>query len=80
MNRRPEKNSIGSSDAYFSVVVSQRLFECIGLFILPSLTRLRFLDCVEVQRSARHLEDCHTRFYKENRMHLICAPGSFTHT
>jgi hypothetical protein len=23
---------------------------------------------------------CHTRFYKENRMHLICAPGSFTHT
>jgi hypothetical protein len=24
--------------------------------------------------------ECHTRFYKENRMHLICAPGSFTHT
>jgi hypothetical protein len=24
---------------------------------------------------------CHTRFYKENRMHLICAPGSnYTHT
>jgi hypothetical protein len=23
---------------------------------------------------------CHTRFYRENRMHLICAPGSFTHT
>jgi hypothetical protein len=23
---------------------------------------------------------CHTRFYKENRMHIICAPGSFTHT
>jgi hypothetical protein len=23
---------------------------------------------------------CHTRFYKENRMHLICAPGSnYTH-
>jgi hypothetical protein len=20
---------------------------------------------------------CHTRFYKENRMHLTCAPGSF---
>jgi hypothetical protein len=25
-------------------------------------------------------QHCHTRFYKENRMHLICAPGSFTHT
>jgi hypothetical protein len=24
---------------------------------------------------ARH--GCHTRFYKENRMHLTCAPGSF---
>jgi hypothetical protein len=24
--------------------------------------------------------DCHTRFYKENRMHLTCAPGSiYTH-
>jgi hypothetical protein len=22
-------------------------------------------------------ERCHTRFYKENRMHLTCAPGSF---
>jgi hypothetical protein len=23
---------------------------------------------------------CHTRFYKETRMHLICAPGSiYTH-
>jgi hypothetical protein len=20
---------------------------------------------------------CHTRFYRENRMHLTCAPGSF---
>jgi hypothetical protein len=24
--------------------------------------------------------NCHTRFYKENRMHLTCAPGSiYTH-
>jgi ribosomal protein S8E len=26
------------------------------------------------------IHDCHTRFYKENRMHLTCAPGSiYTH-
>jgi hypothetical protein len=41
----------------FSVVVSQQLFGCLGLFIPPPLTHLRLLDCVEVQRSARHLED-----------------------
>jgi hypothetical protein len=23
---------------------------------------------------------CHTRFSKENQMHLICAPGSSLHT
>jgi hypothetical protein len=57
MNRHLEKDSIGSSDATFSVVVSQRLFGCHGLFIPPSLTHLRLLDCVEVQRSSRHIED-----------------------
>jgi hypothetical protein len=36
---------------------SQRLVWCLGLFIPPPLTHLRLLDCVEVQRSARHLED-----------------------
>jgi hypothetical protein len=41
----------------FSVAVSQRLFGCLGLFIPPPLTHLRLLDCVEVQESARHLED-----------------------
>jgi hypothetical protein len=56
MNRSPETDSIGSSDVYFSVVVSQRLFECLGLFIPPPLTHLRLLDCVEVHESARHLE------------------------
>jgi hypothetical protein len=57
MNRRLEKDSIGSSDAYFSVAVSQWLFECLGLFIPPPLTHLRLLDCVEVQKCSRHLED-----------------------
>jgi hypothetical protein len=57
MNRRLEKASISSPDAYFSVAVSQRLFECLGLFIPPPLTHLRMLDCVEVQRSSRHIED-----------------------
>jgi hypothetical protein len=28
-------------------------------------------------RRERRERMCHTRFYKENRMHLICAPGSF---
>jgi hypothetical protein len=41
----------------FSVVVSQRLFRRLGLFIPPPLTHLRLLDYVEVQESARHLED-----------------------
>jgi hypothetical protein len=41
----------------FSEVVSQRLFGCLGLFIPPPLPHLRLLDCVEVQRSSRHLED-----------------------
>jgi hypothetical protein len=40
-----------------SAAFSQRLVWCLGLFIPPSLTYLRLLDCVEVQRSARHLED-----------------------
>jgi hypothetical protein len=58
MNRRLEK-SIASVHLMlpFSVVVRQRLFGCLGLFILPPLTHLRLLDCVEVQRSSRHLED-----------------------
>jgi hypothetical protein len=41
----------------FSMAVSQRLFGYLGLFITPPLTHLRELDCVEVQRSSRHLED-----------------------
>jgi hypothetical protein len=41
----------------FQWVVSQRLAECLGLFIPASLTHLRFLDCVEEQKSSRHLED-----------------------
>jgi hypothetical protein len=41
----------------FQRAVSQRLLECLGLFIPPPLTHLRLLDCVEVQESARHLED-----------------------
>jgi hypothetical protein len=56
MNRHPEKDSICSYDAYFLVNVSQRLFECLGLFIPPPLTHLSLLVYVEVQRSARHLE------------------------
>jgi hypothetical protein len=41
----------------FSVVVSQQLVWCLGLFIPPPLTHLRWLDCVEVLRSSRHIED-----------------------
>jgi hypothetical protein len=41
----------------FSVAVSQRLVWCLGLFIPPPLTHLRWLNCVEVQRSSRHIED-----------------------
>jgi hypothetical protein len=41
----------------FYVDVRQWLFGCLGLFKHPPLTHLRLLDCVEVQRSARHLKD-----------------------
>jgi hypothetical protein len=41
----------------FQRAVSQRLAECLGLFIPPPLTHLRLLDCAEVHRSSRHLED-----------------------
>jgi hypothetical protein len=41
----------------FSAAFSRRLFGCLGLFIPLPLTHLRLLDCVEVQRSVRHLED-----------------------
>jgi hypothetical protein len=41
----------------FSAAFSQRLVWCLGLFIPPPLTHLSLLDCVEVQESARHLED-----------------------
>jgi predicted sugar kinase len=58
MNRRLEK-SIASVHLTltFLEVVSQRLFGCLGLFIPPPLTHLRFLDCVEVQRNSRYLKD-----------------------
>jgi hypothetical protein len=44
-----------------------RFAEVVGLVGLPY-----FAKAVE--------HSCHTRFYKENRMHLTCAPGSiYTH-
>jgi hypothetical protein len=40
-----------------STAFSQRLFGLLRLFIPPSLAHLRLLDCVEVQRSVRHIQD-----------------------
>jgi hypothetical protein len=40
-----------------SAAFSQRLVWCFRLFIPPPLAHLRLLDCVEVHKSARHLED-----------------------
>jgi hypothetical protein len=57
MNRRLEKIASLHPTLPFSVTIIQRLFECLGLFIPPPLTHLRMLDCVEVQESARHLQD-----------------------
>jgi hypothetical protein len=56
MNRRSEKSIASVHLTHtFSLAVSQRLLECIGLFIPPPLTHLTWLDCVEVQESVRHL-------------------------
>jgi hypothetical protein len=40
-----------------SAAFSLQLVWCLGLFIPPLLAHLRLLDCLEVQESARHLED-----------------------
>jgi hypothetical protein len=53
----------------FSVVVSQQPFWYLGLFIPPPLTHLRFLDGVEVQESARHLED-HIQSIQVLKLHI----------
>jgi hypothetical protein len=42
---------------YISVAISQRLFRCFGLFIPLALANLRLMNCVEVQRSVRHIQD-----------------------
>jgi hypothetical protein len=50
----------GASDhpmVLVSAAFSQRLFARLGLLIPPPLTHLRLLDCVEVQRSVRHIQD-----------------------
>jgi hypothetical protein len=50
--------------------------------VLPSKTK-SLESSKRKRRSSEQVSEvelCHTRFYKENRMHLICAPGSFTHT
>jgi hypothetical protein len=45
----------------------------------PQSPRENRLPPMEEQPQERKI-GCHTRFYKENRMHLICAPGSsYTH-
>jgi hypothetical protein len=62
---------------HFSVTVSQRLFGCLGLFIPPPLTHLMLLDCVEVQRSSRHLEDHIQSIWVLNcssiDLHMLCV-------
>jgi hypothetical protein len=55
MPRKSRRQFIRQST--FQRAVSQRLAECPGLFIPPPLTHLRELDGVEVQESARHLQD-----------------------
>jgi hypothetical protein len=61
----------------FSVVVSQQLFRCLGLFIPPPLTHLRLLDCVEVHRSSKHLEDHIQSIQVHNcsslDLHMLCV-------
>jgi hypothetical protein len=60
---------------HFSVVVSQRLFGCPGLFIPPPLTNLRLLDCVEVQRSASHphIQSIQVLNCSSIDLHMLCV-------
>jgi GTP cyclohydrolase II len=44
------------------------------------MTKLQAKFNVIVDISGGWLPGCHTRFSKENRMHLICVPGSQFHT
>jgi hypothetical protein len=53
----PEKHVSVHPTVYFSVAVSQWLTWCLRLFIPPSLEYLRWLEWVEVRRSARHIKE-----------------------
>jgi hypothetical protein len=57
MNRRPGNIASDHPTVPFLAAFSQRLVCRLGLFIPPPLTHLRLLDCVEVQRSSRHIQD-----------------------
>jgi hypothetical protein len=48
--------------------------------IAHASSRIRPFPLDTAYKLLAKMNPCHTRFYKENRMHLICAPGSFTHT
>jgi hypothetical protein len=45
--------------------------------VQPVYKLLRFADREKMPNLCEVVYHCHTRFYKENRMHLTCAPGSF---
>jgi hypothetical protein len=60
-----------------SAAFSQQIFRHLRLFIPPPLTHLRLLDCVEVQMSARHLEDhiqsIQVLNYSSIDLHMLCV-------
>jgi len=46
----------------------------------PSSPRLELQEPGQRHIVSRALRECHIRFSKQNRMHLICALGSSLHT
>jgi hypothetical protein len=69
----------------FGLTNSLATLQCIMNEVLAPFLRkfvMVFLDDILVYSPnlQEHLTHCHTRFSVENRMHLICVPGSQFHT
>jgi hypothetical protein len=60
-----------------SVDFSQWLFGRLGLYIPLPLTHLRLMDCVEVQRIVRHIQDhiqaIQVLIFSSIDLHMLCV-------
>jgi hypothetical protein len=68
-----------SGQTNFRTLVRVLIYRHVVYISSCSLILVSRYECVATVGNF-YMEDCQTRFYKENRMHLTCAPGSiYTH-